>query len=311
MADFGPNPPVHLRKLTIVGVGLLGGSLGLAVRERRLAGQVCGVVRRPEAVAECERLGVVDTATANLALGVRDADLVVLCCPLGQMEGLLRQMLPFLSPDAIVTDVGSVKGSVLRQLEPLALSVGARFIGSHPMAGSEKTGPGAARADLFQGSVCVLTPTAQSNSEALRLVGELWMAVGSRLISLSPTQHDDLVSRSSHLPHVVAAALANYVLSPVHPPEQAVLCASGFRDTTRVAGGAPELWRDIALANKHHLSRVLGVYLEDLAEFRHALDSGDTAGVEEFFVQAWRRREAWGRQSNPVGARTDNGKVSE
>jgi len=311
MADFGPNPPVHLRKLTIVGVGLLGGSLGLAVRERRLADQVCGVVRRPEAVAECERLGVVDTATANLALGVRDADLVVLCCPLGQMEGLLRQMLPFLSPDAIVTDVGSVKGSVLRQLEPLALSVGARFIGSHPMAGSEKTGPGAARADLFQGSVCVLTPTAQSNSEALRLVGELWMAVGSRLISLSPTQHDDLVSRSSHLPHVVAAALANYVLSPVHPPEQAVLCASGFRDTTRVAGGAPELWRDIALANKHHLSRVLGVYLEDLAEFRHALDSGDTAGVEEFFVQAWRRREAWGRQSNPVGARTDNGKVSE
>ena len=311
MADFGPNAPVHLRKLTIVGVGLLGGSLGLAVRERRLAGQVCGVVRRPEAVAECERLGVVDTATANLALGVRDADLVVLCCPLGQMEGLLRQMLPFLSPDAVITDVGSVKGSVLRLLEPLALSVGARFIGSHPMAGSEKTGPGAARADLFQGSVCVLTPTAQSDSEALRIVGELWMAVGSRLVSLSPTQHDDLVSRSSHLPHVVAAALANYVLSPVHPPEQAVLCASGFRDTTRVAGGAPELWRDIALANKHHLSRVLGVYLEDLAEFRHALDSGDTAGVEEFFVQAWRRREAWGRQLTSVGARTDNGKVSE
>ena len=292
-------------------MGLLGGSLGLAVRERRLAGQVCGVVRRPEAVAECERLGVVDTATANLALGVRDADLVVLCCPLGQMEGLLRQMLPFLSPDAVITDVGSVKGSVLRLLEPLALSVGARFIGSHPMAGSEKTGPGAARADLFQGSVCVLTPTAQSDSEALRIVGELWMAVGSRLVSLSPTQHDDLVSRSSHLPHVVAAALANYVLSPVHPPEQAVLCASGFRDTTRVAGGAPELWRDIALANKHHLSRVLGVYLEDLAEFRHALDSGDTAGVEEFFVQAWRRREAWGRQLTSVGARTDNGKVSE
>lgn len=302
---------MHLRKLTIVGVGLLGGSLGLAVRERGLADHVCGVVRRTEAIAECEGLGVVDGATANLALGVRDADLVVLCCPLGQMEGLLRQMLPFLSPDAIVTDVGSVKGPVLRQLEPLALSVGARFIGGHPMAGSERTGPGAARANLFQGSVCVLTPTAQSDSNALRLVGELWTAVGSRLLSLSPTQHDDLVSRSSHLPHVVAAALANYVLSPVHPPEQATLCASGFRDTTRVAAGAPEIWRDIALANKHHLSRVLGVYLEDLAEFRHALDSGDVAGVEEFFVQAWRRREAWGRQAIPMGARPDNGKSSE
>lgn len=301
---------MHLRKLTIVGVGLLGGSLGLAARERQLAGHVCGVVRRAEAVTECERLGVVDSATSNLALGVRDADAIVLCCPLGQMEGLLRQMLPYLSPDAIVTDVGSVKGSVLRQLEPLALSAGARFIGCHPMAGSEKTGPGAARSDLFQGTVCVLTPTAQSDPEALRLVGEFWKALGSRLVSLSPTQHDDLVSRSSHLPHVVAAALANYVLSPVHPPEQALLCASGFRDTTRVAGGAPEIWRDIALANRQHLSRVLGVYLEDLAEFRHALDSGDTAGVEEFFVQAWRRREAWGRQLTPVGVRTDNGTAS-
>ncbi len=300
---------MHLRKLTIIGVGLLGGSLGLAVRERRLARQVCGVVRRPEAVAECERLGVVDTATTNIALGVGDADLVILCCPLGQMGDLTRQMLPFLSPDAVVTDVGSVKGTVVRQLEPMAQSVGARFVGSHPMAGSEKTGPGAARADLFQGTVCVLTPTAQSDSEALQLVGEFWTAVGSRLVSLSPTQHDDLVSRSSHLPHVVAAALANYVLSPAHPPEQSVLCASGFRDTTRVAGGSPELWRDIALANRHHLSRVLGVYLEDLAEFRHALDSGDAAGVEEFFVQAWRRREAWGRQSGPVGARPGIDKV--
>lgn len=250
-----------------------------------------------EAIAECEQLGVVDSATRNLALAVQDADLVVLCSPLSQMEGIFREMLPFLAPDAVITDVGSVKGSVVQSLEPLAQSVGVRFIGSHPMAGSEKTGPSAARADLFQDAVCVVTPTLQSDPAALALVTDLWRAVGSRMMVLNPAQHDDLVSRSSHLPHVTAAALANYVLSPAHPPEQGQLCASGFRDTTRVASSSPEVWRDIALANRHNLSRVLGVYLEDLSEFRHALDTADAKGVEEFFVHAWQRRNGWSRQS--------------
>lgn len=298
---------MKLRKLTIVGVGLLGGSLGLAVRERRLADQVCGVVRRPEAIAECENLGVVDSATSNLALGVKDAEMVVLCSPLGEMEGLLRQMAPFLSPDAIVTDVGSVKGSVVQLLDPIARSCGAHFVGSHPMAGSEKTGARAARGDLFQGAVCVLTPVLETNPSALSQVRQLWSGVGSRLVTLSPSQHDDLVSRSSHLPHVVAAALANYVLSPIHPPEQSLLCASGFRDTTRIAGGAPRIWRDISLANRQHLSRVLGIYLEDLAEFRHALDGGDANEIERFFDLARQRRELWGQiQSGKANGSEDD-----
>lgn len=292
---FSPNRDVHLRKLSIVGVGLLGGSLGLAVRQRQIAQQVVGVVRRPEAIAECERLGVVDLATGNIARGVQDADLVVLCSPLGQMESLFHQMAPSLSPDAVVTDVGSVKESVVQRLEPVARSAGVRFVGSHPMAGSEKTGPKSARADLFESAVCVITPTADSDPAAVGMVSEFWRHLGSRVLTLSPAQHDDLVSRSSHLPHVVAAALANYVLSPAHPSEQATVCASGFRDTTRIASGPPEIWRDIALANRHHLCRVLGVYLEDLAEFRRSLLEGDAVAVEEFFMQAWQRREAWSR----------------
>ena len=131
-----------------------------------------------------------------------------------------------------------------------------------------------------------------------------WKAVGSRVLTLSPTQHDDLVGRSSHLPHVVAAELVNYVLSPVHPKEQAQLCASGFRDTTRVASGSPEMWRDIALANRRHLGRVLGVFIEDLAEFRRALEEGDAASVGEFFAQAKARRDAW---INPAEGPEGNG----
>src|SRR5207237_2273082 len=140
------------------------------------------------------------------------------------------------------------------------------FIGSHPMAGAEKNGVAAARADLFEDAVCVITPTRKSNRVAIGKVEALWKSVGSRVIKLTPDAHDDLVSRSSHLPHVVAAELANYVLSPVHPKEQAMLCANGFRDTTRIASGSPEMWRDISLANRKNLARVLGVFIEDLQE---------------------------------------------
>jgi prephenate dehydrogenase len=290
---------VHLGKITLIGVGLLGGSIGLAVRQRRLADQVLGLVRRSSAIAECEQLGVVDKATRNLGPAVKDADLVILCSPISQMRPLVQEMLPFLKQDAVLTDVGSVKGGVVADLEPLAESVGAHFVGSHPMAGSEKTGAAAARADLFQDATCVVTPTARTSSTALALVNGFWQALGGQLLTLTPAQHDDLVSRSSHLPHVVAAELANYVLSPIHPPEQARLCANGFRDTTRIASGSPEMWRDIALANRQHLSRVLGVFLEDLAEFQRSLDEGDTVAIEEFFTQAKRRRDAW---CHPRGA---------
>jgi prephenate dehydrogenase len=159
------------------------------------------------------------------------------------------------------------------------------------MAGAEKSGPAHARADLFEGAVCVVTPTAASDPSAVLAIRFLWEAVGSRVLQMNPMLHDDLVARSSHLPHVVAAELANYVLSPVHPKEQSDLCAGGFRDTTRIASGSPEMWRDIALANRRHLSRVLGVFIEDLSEFRLALDAGDEKSIEDFFRQAKSRRD--------------------
>ena len=204
-------------------------------------------------------------------------------------------MLPALKPGAIVTDVGSVKGSVVRDLEALVAKAGAHFVGSHPMAGAEKMGVAAARADLFDGAVCVVTPTRKSNPAAVRKVEQLWRSVGSRVLRLTPDAHDDLVSRSSHLPHVVAAQLANLILSPKHPEEQGMLCANGFRDTTRIASGSPEMWRDIALANRKNLSRALETFTDGLQDFRRALVRGDARAVAKFFEQARERREQWSK----------------
>ena len=265
----------------------------MAVKQRRLAGRVDGYVRRAASVDDCLKAGAVDNASTDLFRAIEGADLIVLATPLGQMLEITTRLLPALKRGAIVTDVGSVKGSVVAELESPVAAAGGHFIGSHPMAGAEKTGVRAARSDLFENAICVVTPTAAANKEALVKVEDFWSALGGVPVRMSPELHDDLVSRSSHLPHVVAAELANYVLSPVHPKEQAVVCATGFRDTTRIASGSPEMWRDIALANRLHLARVLGVFIEDLQEFQHALETQDAKVIEEFFQQAKLRRDTW------------------
>lgn len=281
------------QKVTVIGVGLLGGSLGLALRSRRLAVHVWGAVRQERVVAEVEAAGVVDRATTNLAEAVRDADLVVLCVPVGGMAAIAEAIRPHLKPGTVVTDVGSVKESVVGRVEPIMEAAGAWFVGSHPMAGSEKAGFTAARDDLFSGAVCVVTPTAKSHLPAVTRVEELWRSVGASVLTLSPYQHDELVSRASHLPHVVAAGLANYVLSPAHAPTGNRLCATGFRDTTRIASSSPELWRDIALANRSHLARALGVLIADLQDVHRALAENDARAVGDFFETAKKRRDTW------------------
>lgn len=281
------------KKITIVGVGLLGGSLGLAIKQRRLAGQVAGYVRRAAALKECERVRALDYATTDLCAAVWEADLVILCTPLAQMQPLMAQMSPALKRGAIVTDVGSVKGSVVRQLESIAAKAGAHFVGSHPMAGAEKTGVLAARAELFECAMCVVTPTPRTNRAALRKVEQFWKTLGCRLLRLTAETHDLLVSRSSHLPHVVAATLASVILDPKQPKHQAALCANGFRDTTRIASGSPEMWRDIALTNSKHLARALAGLVSELGRFRSALQRGDAPAIAKFFETAKQRRDNW------------------
>jgi len=272
---------------------LLGGSLGLALRRRKLAKEIAGYVRREATSKECERVGAADYATTDLLAAVSGADLIVLCTPLAQMKSLVLQMLPALKRGAIVTDVGSVKDSVVKDVETLIHKAGAHFVGSHPMAGGEKQGVLAARADLFECAVCVVTPTRKTHPTALRKVETLWKDVGARLLRTTPDVHDALVSRSSHLPHLLAATLANLVLDPKQPKAQAQLCATGFRDTTRIASGSPEMWRDIALTNRKHIGRALAGFINELNKFQSALKRGDSQAIAKFFETAKQRRDNW------------------
>lgn len=284
---------MQFRKISIVGVGLLGGSIGLAARQRGLAGEIAGYVRRTSSLKDCEQAGAVDYATTDLLAAVSNADLVILCTPLAQMQALTEQFLPALKRGAIVTDVGSVKADVVRTLETVVKKAGAHFIGSHPMAGGEKMGVTAARHDLFKNALCVLTPTKKSNAKAVRKLERFWKALDAKVLKLDAAQHDVFVSRSSHLPHVVAAALAGLVLDPAAPKAQADLCATGFRDTTRIASGSPEMWRDIALANRKNIARSVDAFIAELGRFQTALRHGDAGAVERFFAAAKSRRDHW------------------
>jgi prephenate dehydrogenase len=287
---------VRWKKVSIVGVGLLGGSLGQALRGRKLASQVVGCVRRETSLRECCSAGAVDAATLDFSEGVANADLIVLCTPIAQMRGILQPLLPQLKRGAIVTDVGSVKGTVVRDLEKLVARAGAYFVGSHPMAGSERMGVTAARPDLYRGAICVVTPTKNSNPRAVRAVARLWKSVGARVLQLPPVVHDQLVARSSHLPHLLAAQLVNHALGN-GSEAGSLLCATGFRDTTRVASGSPEMWRDIAVANRVNLARSLDQFIGQLRVLRETVRAGDGEAIARFLEEAKGRRDAWCSQS--------------
>lgn len=289
---------VRWGKITIIGVGLLGGSIGLALRQRKLAREVHGFARRKATVRQALKSGAVNHAGTDLREAVTGADLIILCTPISQMEALTSELLPSLKRGAIVTDVGSVKANLVRQLCPGVRKAGGHFVGSHPMAGSEKSGIRAARADLFEDAVCVISPTAGTSKTAVRKVERLWTAVGSRVLTLNPALHDKLVSRASHLPHLVAAVLASQVLDPRQDERQAQLCSTGFRDTTRVACGSPGMWRDIAIANRTNLVRDLAQFEKNLRKLRRQLSVGDAAGIEAVLRTASERREAW---NDPAG----------
>ena len=258
-----------------------------------MAKEIAGYARREKTIAECEKIGALDYATTDLLAAVSGADLIVLCTPLAQMAALTKQFLPALKRGTIVTDVGSVKADVVRELESLVKKAGAHFVGSHPLAGGEKMGVLAAKADLYANAVCVITPTKKSNTTAVRKVEHFWKSLGARTLRLEAPKHDLLVSRTSHLPHVTAAALANLVLNPAQPKTQTALCATGFRDTTRIASGSPEMWRDIALANRKNLSQSVDVFVGELKRFQAALKKGDAQAVEKFFAVAKERRDNW------------------
>lgn len=255
----------------IVGVGLLGGSLGLALRRRGLARRVVGIARRQATLDEALALGAIDEGTLDLRAGVARADLVVLATPVGSMVELARQAADALPPDALMTDVGSTKAEVVLGIEAVAAGR-FRFVGSHPMAGSEKRGVSEAVAGLFEGALCFVTPTPRTDPQALAAVTRLWEGVGARVRCLEPAEHDRLVAFASHLPHLAAAAIVKAT------PSEALACIGpGFRDTTRVASGDPRMWADVCLHNRASILRAIEGLQAHLSNLHRILTQGTEA----------------------------------
>lgn len=276
---------LHVTNLAILGPGLLGGSIALAARAHGGC-QVAMWARRPEAVAEVMALGVTERASTDLRSIVADAALVVLCVPVGAMPGLARELAGALPLGAIVTDVGSVKASVCAELGGL-LRDRACFVGSHPMAGSEQTGITAARADLFEGAVSIVTPDPTSDPDAVAAVADFWRTLGARVLQVDPAEHDRIVALISHLPHLLAAALINTVAA--ENPAAFDFCGPGFRDTTRVAGGPPEMWAEILGTNRTAVRAAVEALIVKLREIATLLDHDRP--MTEFLTQAKAQRD--------------------
>ncbi len=272
-----------LRKLSILGPGLLGGSIGLAARQRKVARRVSMWARRPDAADQAYQLGAADEATTDLARVVADAELVVLATPIGVMQALVEQILPILPAGCVVTDVGSVKYPIVTALSN-ALAGKARFVGSHPMAGSEQSGIDAARRDLFDNAVCIVTPREDTDKAALQLVYDFWKAIGCAVKTLAPLEHDEIVARISHLPHLVAAAVVNVVCSDGSHPLNFV--GPGFKDFTRIAGGPFEMWTEICLENRKEIRRALDALIEELVKVRAAVENSDAVELRTMLKRA-------------------------
>ncbi len=277
--------------IVIVGVGMIGGSVGLAVRGRKLAKRVVGAGSRPATLAKALHVGAISEVAADLKAAVAEADLVVVAAPVALVIDQVRQIASQAAAGALITDVGCSKAEIVAELERLATSgphwrAGVHFVGSHPLAGNEKTGPEHANGDLFVGRTVVITPTASTRGEDREMLREFWSALGAKVLEMSAEEHDRAVAATSHLPHLVASAIAGST-----PEEYVALTASGWQDTTRIAAGDPLLWRQIMLSNRAHLLGALDRFEALLAQCRQALEAGDAETLERLLGEAKRVRD--------------------
>jgi len=283
-----PDPPEFetIERLAVVGVGLIGGSIALAARARGVARSVVGVGRKLARLEEAHCRGIIDEASTDLTAAARRADVLVFCTPVDRIAEGVRAAAAVCRAGTLITDAGSVKGCICRVLEK-GLPPGVEFAGSHPVAGSEKQGFEFADARLFENRVCVVTPVESTSREAVARVCAFWQKLGASVVEMSPEAHDAALAQTSHLPHLVAAALAA-TLSPENRP----FAASGFRDTTRIASGDSELWSAIFLGNREQMLASLSRYEASLARFRQAIEQKDSTALKELLKAAKMNRES-------------------
>lgn len=282
------------KQMTIVGVGLIGGSLGMICKQQGLVGTVVGAGRRTDNLKKAVALQAIDRYSTDLAEAATGSDLLVLATPVDSFDAALRICAPRLAAGAVITDVGSVKGPLVARMEALA-PAGARVVGAHPIAGKEKTGVEAASPDLYRGALCILTPTPTTDQDALARIRRLWEATGARIAEMDPDLHDRVLGAISHLPHLAAFALVNAVASIQETQTPGLnlqlYSGGGYKDTTRIAASSPDMWRDICLWNRDNLAHQLDLYQAHLDRLKALIVAGDGEGLARAFTAAKTMRE--------------------
>jgi len=284
------NPIKHL---VVIGTGLIGGSLALALKKAGVVERITGVGRSRDNLELAIARGIVDDWTHDIAAAVADADIVLLAVPMTAYESVFAAMADALPASAIVPDAGSTKQSDIDAAQK-NLPAGCRFVAGHPIAGTEQSGAGAAFAELFENHLCILTPQDDTNAQALQTVRAMWEAAGGRVICMAPTEHDDFLAAVSHLPHMAAFALVNAVRkqgNDEHEPFE--FAAGGFRDFTRIASSSPQMWRDIALCNRQAIMHQIDALQDELSAMKLALQAGDGEQLLADFKAAKTARDAW------------------
>jgi prephenate dehydrogenase len=278
-------------KLAIFGVGLIGGSVALALKQAGETGRIVGVGRNGDALEQAIALGAIDEA-ASAEDAVRDADLILLATPVGHFPSILQAIAPHLDANVVITDAGSTKGDVVLAANCLGDAL-RRFVPAHPIAGAEKSGVAAARPGLFLDKDVVLTPLPQTDADAIDRADAFWQACGARISRMTPELHDEIFAAVSHLPHLLAFALVADIARRGNAQQLFKFAAGGFRDFSRIAGSSPEMWRDISLANRDALLSELDAYQAQLAELRGLIERNDGPALEALFSEAREARGAW------------------
>jgi cyclohexadieny/prephenate dehydrogenase len=276
----------HFKRIALIGFGLIGGSIARAARAQGLVGDIVTTARSAKTRARVAELGVVDAVVETNAEAVRDADLVILCIPVGACGPVAQEISAHLKPGAIVSDVGSVKGAVVRDMAP-HLPASAHFVPAHPVAGTEHSGPDSGFAELFINRWCILTPPEGTDPDAVAKLRDFWAAMGAKVEVMTPDHHDLVLAITSHLPHLIAYTIVGTAdeLAKVTSSEVIKFSAGGFRDFTRIAASDPTMWRDVFLANKDAVLEMLGTFTEDLSKLTRAIRRGDGEALFEHFTR--------------------------
>ncbi len=281
----------HFEKMCIIGVGLLGGSLARVCRKENLVSSISGFGRNLATLEKAKQLGVIDTFSQDLRTAVKDADLIVFCSPVGTIVPRLKEVLPHLKPGCLVTDVGSVKAELVTEIDAV-MPENMFFVGSHPIAGGEKSGVSASNADLFCGAQCIVTPSTKTSPSALSKLKVFWTDVGMEVIEMTAEEHDIILGAVSHLPHIIAFTLINTLtdLKTKNCDNVAKYSGKGLKDSSRIAASDPVMWRDICLHNREPLLNLIGKFQRELDLARQCIENNQSAPLENSFRKAQKSR---------------------